>query len=138
MQHIYRLHMYHPISTSHIPPKPMPHLCHLRIYHAHMYQSYTTHTYAKSIPPTHIPPTNAPITYRPHSRHIYAKDIPHLNFHIQLHDNYILSHVIRKVFPRKTMFYSSRLSFVLKGFMFYLCYLYLLTYTGVQHDFHIR
>jgi signal transduction histidine kinase len=25
-----------------------------------------------------------------------------------------------------------------KEFMFYLCYLYLFTYTGVQHDFHIR
>jgi len=25
-----------------------------------------------------------------------------------------------------------------RGFMFYLCYLYLLTYTGVQHNFHIR
>ena len=25
-----------------------------------------------------------------------------------------------------------------KGFMFYFCYLYLLTYTGVQHGFHIR
>jgi len=24
------------------------------------------------------------------------------------------------------------------GFMLYLCYLYLFTYTGVQHDFHIR
>ena len=24
------------------------------------------------------------------------------------------------------------------GFMFYLCYLYLFTYTGVQHDFNIR
>jgi hypothetical protein len=23
-----------------------------------------------------------------------------------------------------------------RGFLFYLCYLYLLTYTGVQHDFH--
>jgi len=28
--------------------------------------------------------------------------------------------------------------FVLYGFMCYLCYLYLFTYTGVQHDFYIR
>jgi len=35
---------------------------------------------------------------------------------------------------------SSLLPFVLfcREFMFYLCYLYLFTYTGVQHDFHIR
>jgi len=25
-----------------------------------------------------------------------------------------------------------------RGFMFYLCYLYLFTYTGAQHDFHVR
>jgi len=25
-----------------------------------------------------------------------------------------------------------------RGFMFYWCYLYLFTYTGVQHDFNIR
>jgi len=38
----------------------------------------------------------------------------------------------------KTMFASFLLPFVLKEFMFYLCYLYSCTYTGVQHDFHIR
>jgi hypothetical protein len=42
-------------------------------------------------------------------------------------------------FPRKTMFDSSWLPYVFcRGFMFYLCYVYLFTYTGVQHDFHIR
>jgi hypothetical protein len=25
-----------------------------------------------------------------------------------------------------------------RGFIFYLCYLYLFSYTGVQHDFYIR
>ena len=32
----------------------------------------------------------------------------------------------------------SLLIFILQGFMFYLCYLYLYTYTCVQQDFHIR
>jgi hypothetical protein len=36
------------------------------------------------------------------------------------------------------MFRLSLLSFVLKGFMFYLCYLYLFMYTGMEQDFHIR
>ena len=41
-------------------------------------------------------------------------------------------------FRVKTMFDSSWLPFVLYGFMFYLCYLYLFTYIGAQRDFHIR
>jgi hypothetical protein len=41
-------------------------------------------------------------------------------------------------FPVKTMSDSSWLPFGWREFMFYLCYLYLFTYTGVQHDFHIR
>ena len=41
-------------------------------------------------------------------------------------------------FHVKTMFNLSWLPRLLWGFMFYLCYLYLFKYTGVQHDFHIR
>ena len=41
-------------------------------------------------------------------------------------------------FPSKRMLDAYWLLFVLwGGFMFYLCYLYLFTHTGVQHDFHI-
>jgi hypothetical protein len=44
-------------------------------------------------------------------------------------------------FPHKTMFGSSFLPFshlFRREFTFYWCYMYLFTYTCVQHDFHIR
>jgi hypothetical protein len=43
-----------------------------------------------------------------------------------------------KRFPRKNDVWFIFIPCCFVGFMFYLCYLYLFTYTSVKYDFHIR